>query len=199
MNAEHKMRIMVVGIGGQGIVFASKVLGEAILHAGLNVVVSEVHGMAQRGGVVISQICIGDIHGPLIADGETDVILAFEPVEAYRIINKANEDTVIIANTEPVKPTSANFGEVEYPDVEDVLQAMNEVTGNLITVEGSGIASKLGSHMVVNSVMLGALAGIGKLPIEPQSLRSHLLEQVPEKSVELNARAFDAGLEAVKQ
>jgi indolepyruvate ferredoxin oxidoreductase beta subunit len=197
MSETPRLRIFFTGIGGQGIVFSSKVLGEAVLLADLNVVMSEVHGMAQRGGVVTSQICIGDAHGPLIADGDADVIVAFEPVEAYRFIHKANADTMIITNTEPLEPSTANFGDVEYPDTVEVLQAIREVTQNLITVKGSSIANELGSPHVLNSIFLGALAGTGRLPIEPQKLREHLLTKVPKKIAELNAKAFDAGLAAV--
>lgn len=198
MNGEPRIRIIVVGIGGQGVVFASKVVGEAALQAGLNVVISEVHGMAQRGGIVTSQICIGDIHGPLIADGEADLILAFEPVEAYRIIQKANKDTTIIANSEQIKPLSASFGEVEYPDSDMVIQAINEVTENLLVIDGSSIAAEFTSHVVMNSVLLGALAGTGRLPLDPESLRAHLLKRVPPKTTDMNAKAFDAGMKAVQ-
>jgi indolepyruvate ferredoxin oxidoreductase beta subunit len=198
MSGAARMRILVVGIGGQGVIFASKVLAEALLKASLNVVMSEVHGMAQRGGVVTCQICVGDVQSPLIADGEANIILAFEPVEAYRLIHKANTDTAIIANTEPVKPLSANLGETEYPEADEVIQAIKDVTENLMTIHGSEIAANLGSRLALNSVLLGALAGTGKLPIASQILKDHLLTKVPRNSVELNEKAFDEGLRAVR-
>ena len=193
------LRILVVGIGGQGVVFASKVIGEAILKTGRNVVMSEVHGMARRGSVVTCQICIGDVHSPMIGDGEADIILAFEPIEAYRAIQKANQETIIITNTEPLIPMSAYLEDIEYPDRDEVFQAINDVNEHLLTFNGSEIAADLGSHLVLNSVMIGALAGTGKLPIETGLLKNHLLAKVPKTSAEQNAKAFDMGLTAVTQ
>lgn len=199
MSKDSNIRIVLVGIGGQGVIFASKVIGGALMGEGLNVLMSEVHGMAQRGGVVTCQICAGEVHSPMIGDGGADVMLAFEPVEAYRLIHKANKNTTIITNTEPEKPLTANFGEVEYPDVEEVLRAIREVTDKLTAIKGTEIARSLGSQMVMNSVMLGALAGTGRLPFTTQVLRDSLSKKVPEQHGEMNARAFDAGLAAVKR
>jgi indolepyruvate ferredoxin oxidoreductase beta subunit len=198
MSEAPSLRILVVGVGGQGVIFASKLIGEAMLETGHNVVMSEVHGMAQRGGVVTCQICIGNIHSPIIGDGEADLLLAFEPIEAYRTIQKANKETVIIINTEPLIPTSANFGDVEYPDKEEIIQVINDVNENLLTLNGSEIAADLGSHLVLNSVMIGALAGTGKLPLEPRLLKDHLLAKVPKTSIEQNSKAFDRGLAATQ-
>ncbi len=197
MNDDRNLRILVVGVGGQGVIFASKTVGEAVMKASQNVIMSEVHGMAQRGGVVTCHICIGDIHSSIIGDGEADIILSFEPIETYRALHKANSGTMILTDTSPLIPTSANIGDVEYPDLNVVLDAIRETSERLIAMDATGIAKDLGSHLIANSVMLGALAGTGALPIEAELLKTHILTRVPSKSADLNSKAFDRGYGAV--
>lgn len=199
MSNEDILRILVVGVGGQGVVFASKVVGKAIMEAGHNVIMSEVHGMAQRGGVVTCHICIGDIQSPIIGDGEANIILAFEPIEAYRAIHKANSETVIITNKTMFIPTTAFIGKVEYPDLSDVLGAIGEVNDHLVTLNATKIAMDVGSHVMANAVLLGALSGAAELPIGSEELKRHMLTRVPPKTIDLNSRAFDLGLKFVMQ
>lgn len=191
------LRVLVVGVGGQGVIFASKTIGEAVMKASRNVIMSEVHGMAQRGGVVTCHICIGDIHSSIIGDGEADIILSFEPIETYRSLHKANSGTLILTDTSPLIPTSANTGDVEYPDLTGIFDAIRETSEHLITIDATGIAKDLGSHLIANSVMLGALAGTRALPIEAELLKEHILTRVPSKSIDLNSKAFDRGYGAV--
>ncbi len=188
------LRILVVGVGGQGVVFASKVIGEAIMNTGQNVIMSEVHGMAQRGGVVTCHVCIGDTYSPMIGDGQADLILSFEPIEAFRAIQKAHPETVIITNKAMFIPVSVNISDVKYPDLDDVIGAIEEVNDHLTVLNATKIAIEVGSHVMANAVMLGALAGTGKLPIETDEFKKYILSEVPPKTVDLNSKAFERGL-----
>ena len=195
MKSDGVLRILVVGVGGQGVVFASKVIGEALMNAGQNVVMSEVHGMAQRGGVVTCHVCIGDTYSPIIGDGQADIILSFEPIEAFRAIHKAHPETVIITNKAMFVPVTAHISEVKYPDLDDVIRAMEEVNDHLTVLNATKIAIEVGSHVMANAVMLGALAGTGKLPIETEGFKNYMLSKVPPKTADLNSEAFKRGLE----
>ncbi len=198
MSNAGTQRILIVGVGGQGVVFTSKVIGGAFMDADIHVAMSEVHGMAQRGGVVTCHMCAGDIHSPIIGEGEADILMSFEPIEAYRLLGKANPDTTILTNKAMFIPVSVNVGKVKYPDLEDVLSAIREVNDNLISFNATKTAMEIGSHVVASAVMIGALAGTGKLLISAGSLKEQLLSRVPSKSVELNEKAFEKGLEITK-
>ncbi len=191
-----QLRIVIVGVGGQGVLSAAKNIGGAALEAGHGVVMSEVHGMAQRGGVVVCNICIGDLDSSLIGNGEADVILSFEPIEAYRALNLANKDTIIITNTAPVIPVTASIGEMKYPDLDDIFSAIGEVNSNLIKVAATELAKEAGTALAANTVMLGALAATGKMPVSADDLKKYMLSKVPPKTVEMNGKAFDMGVNA---
>ena len=195
MSTDGDQRILIVGVGGQGVVFTSKVIGGAFMDSGMHVAMSEVHGMAQRGGVVTCHMCAGDVNSPIIGGGEADILMSFEPIETYRILEKANPDTMILTNKAMFIPVSVNVGKVKYPDLEDVLSAIGEVNDNLIAFNATKTALEIGSHVVATAVMIGALAGTGKLLVSAGSLKEQLLGRVPPKSVELNENAFDKGFE----
>lgn len=191
-----KLKIVIVGVGGQGVLSAAKIIGGAVLDAGHNVVMSEVHGMAQRGGVVVCNICIGDLDSPLIGDGDADIIMAFEPIEAYRMLAKANKDTKIIVNTAPIIPTTASIGQSKYPELEDVYAAICDVSCNMMKLDATELAFEAGSPVTANTVMLGALAATGKLPIPASELKKYALTKIPPKTIDMNAKAFDLGMAA---
>ena len=193
MNTDQ-LKIVIVGVGGQGVLSAAKNIGGAMLDAGHDVVMSEVHGMAQRGGVVVCNICIGDLESSLIGDGQADIILSFEPIETYRALNLANEDTIIITNTAPVIPVTASIGEMKYPDLDDIFKAISEVNPNLIKVDATELAKEAGTALAANTVMLGTLAATDKLPISADELKRYMLSKVPPKTVEMNEKAFGMGM-----
>ncbi len=190
-------RILVVGVGGQGVIFASKVLAEAHMRKGMDVIMSEVHGMAQRGGTVTCHLNIGGLHSSIIGDGAADVLISFEPIETYRALDKANKDTVILMSQTPLVPTSANVGEVKYPDPEEVLAAIRDVNEHVHVIDATAIAQKAGSSLTANTVMLGALAGTNVLDIGPEVLKEQIIERSPDRIVELNKKAFDLGHDSV--
>jgi indolepyruvate ferredoxin oxidoreductase beta subunit len=186
--------VQIVGVGGQGVLMASTVLGNAAMRSGYKVIMSEVHGMAQRGGSVLCTVRFGDdVESPLEAVGNTDVILGFEPAETCRSLHLGNKDTEIVMNLDPVYPSLVAAGFEEYPDVSDIVKAITKETGNLHTVEATSLAEKAGKAVAANAVMIGVVAGVKGFPLSKDMLRSTLLETVPEKFRELNGRAFDLG------
>jgi indolepyruvate ferredoxin oxidoreductase beta subunit len=195
MTGKNK-RILVVGVGGQGVIFASKVIAEAFMKTGTNVIMSEVHGMAQRGGTVTCHLCIGDIHSSIIGDGDADILISFEPIETYRTISQTNKDTIILTDTKPLVPTSANVGDVKYPDPDVVLEALRQVNDHIIIINAADLALKAGSPVMANSVMLGALSGAGEVGLEPDQMKEMIIEKSPPNIAELNLKAFELGFDA---
>ncbi len=187
-----KLRILAVGVGGQGILLFSRVLGEACLAAGLPVAMSEVHGMAQRGGVVETNIVLG-WKSPLISEGEADVLVGLEPVETLRALPRCRPDTVIISNTDPLVPQIVKDGLATYPDLEPALARLRETFAQVYLFPGERIAKDAGTSRALNMVALGALAGTGFLPLSKEDFLASLRRLVKAKYLEANERAFEAG------
>ncbi len=145
-------RLVIVAVGGQGNLLASKVLGEAALLANVPVRMSEVHGMAQRGGVVESAIVFGSSQSPIISDGEADVLLGFEPAETLRALPKCNANTLVITSLSPLTPFTVTLGKSKYPKIEDIKRLVNEKTRKLIAFNAITLAKEAGSTMCVNMV-----------------------------------------------
>ena len=194
-----KCAILVVGVGGQGVLLASRVLGDAAMRSGQEVVMSEVHGMAQRGGSVSSMVRFGaGVISPLIETAGADVILAFEPSEACRALSYAHKGTTIITDTNPILPAGAIRGDEVYPPVDTILDAISSSGVRLIAIDSVGEAEKAGSRLAANAVLLGALARTGASSLAAEMIRASLVENVKEKHREMNGRAFDAGLSATR-
>ena len=195
-----KYVIQIVGVGGQGVLLASMVLGNAAMNSGHNVAMSEVHGMAQRGGSVLSTLRIGDnVVSPLASEGEADMILGFEPAETCRNITLGNKGTKIIMNLDPIYPSTVTAGLAQYPALDDLMASMKKVTGSIMTISATTIAEKAGKAVAANAVMIGAAAAAKGFPLSKDSVRDSLLNSVPEKFKELNAKAFDMGYEAMQK
>jgi indolepyruvate ferredoxin oxidoreductase beta subunit len=195
-----KYIIQIVGVGGQGVLLASMVLGNAAMDEGHNVAMSEVHGMAQRGGSVLSTLRIGKgITSPLAAEGEADMILGFEPAETCRNITLGNKDTVIVMNMDPIYPSTVTAGSAKYPELGEMVSAILKVTGDLMTIEATSIAERAGKAVAANAVMIGAAAAAKGFPLSKDAVRQSLLRLVPEKFRELNAKAFDMGYDEMNR
>lgn len=189
-----KYTVQIVGVGGQGVLMASMVLGNAAMRSGYKVMMSEVHGMAQRGGSVLSTVRFGDdVESPLEATGNCDLILGFEPVETCRNMSLGNKDTEIIMNLDPVYPSLVAAGFESYPAITDIVEAIGTVTKNLHTLEATSLAEEAGKAVAANAVMIGAVASVKGFPISKDVLLSTLLDVVPEKFRELNGKAFELG------
>lgn len=193
----NSYRICLIGVGGQGTLLATLVLAEAAILAGYDALGSEVHGMAQRGGIVESTVIIGDIRSPIISDGEADVLIGFEPVETYRAVGKCSADSVVVSNTVPVTPYSVAIGKGPYPNVEKLFDFIRGQVKQLITLDAQALAQQAGARLATNIVMLGALAGSGVLPIPGEVFKETIRTKTKEKLVEVNLRAFDLGFGAL--
>ncbi len=192
------MKILVVGVGGQGILLFSRILGEAALSAGTEVIMSEVHGMAQRGGVVESSIVIGGKRSPFVSRGEADVLVALEPVEALRALDRCSASTVAVVSSDPVVPQVVKDGLATYPEVSPLLERLKEVLAEVHIVAGQKLAREAGSSKALNLVMLGALSETGLLPFPKDFLVEAIKRTVKPKFLELNLKAFQLGAEAVR-
>lgn len=196
---EGKLKIFITGVGGQGSLTASRLLGEAALQAGENVVVSEVHGMAQRGGVVETAVCIGNLRSPIIGEGEAHVILGFEPLETLRAMNKASQHTLVITNTRPIIPITVSLKQSQYPEVKEVLAKIEGFLGDgrLIALDAVELAKEAGSVIATNMVLLGALAATDILPFPTESLKQ-MIEELAPRYTQLNLKAFELGYSYTK-
>jgi indolepyruvate ferredoxin oxidoreductase beta subunit len=190
-------RVYFTGVGGQGTLLATMVLAEAAIQAGHNALASEVHGMAQRGGVVESTVMIGDIKSPIISDGEADVLLGFEPVETYRAMRKCSAATVVVSNTVPITPYGVAIGRGAYPDVEKLFGFIQSRVKQLITVNAQALGEQAGALLAANIVMLGVLAGSAALPVPKEAFEETIRTKTKEKFVETNLRAFELGYAAL--
>lgn len=190
-------RVHLTGVGGQGTLLATTVLAEAAIRAGYDVVASEVHGMAQRGGVVESTVMVGDVKSPIISDGEADVLLGFEPVETYRAMRKCSADSVVVSNSVPIVPFSVAIGKGTYPDVEKLFDFIRGQVRELITLNAQALAEQAGSLLGSNIVMLGALARSEALPIPRRAFEEIIRTKTKAQFVEINLRAFELGLSAL--
>lgn len=186
-------RLIIVAVGGQGNLLASRVLGEAALLSGVPVRMSEIHGMAQRGGVVESAIVFGDAESTIISDGHADVFVSFEPSEALRALNKCNSDTVTITNTSPTPPFTVAIGKGVYPEIDNVKKLLAEKTSRLIAFDAVKLAIEAGNVMSVNMVLLGALAQTGIIPLSTENIKTAIKTRTKKSFVDINLKAFDAG------
>jgi len=187
------LRIFFTGVGGQGTLLATRLVGEAALEERVPVLMSEIHGMAQRGGVVESCVVMGRAASPIIADGEADIVIAFEPLEAARALPKCNPKTVVITSIAPIPPFTVTIGQSVYPDRDALYSMVEPHVANLIRVDADGLAKSVSAERSSNVIMVGVLAGTGILPISKPSFEQALRHILPERLLEPNRRALDAG------
>ena len=185
--------IMIVGVGGQGTLLASRVLGSAMLSQGVDVKVSEVHGMSQRGGSVVTYVRYGDkVYSPIIAQGEADVLLAFEALEAARYLPWLKPEGTVVVNTQQMDPMPVVTGVAEYP--KDILGKVREQGVKVVALDALGMAEEAGSSKAVNVVLIGAMAK--KLDLPKEVWIDTIKETVPSKFIDMNLKAFELGYNA---
>jgi len=189
-------RLIIVAVGGQGNLLASKVLGEAALLSGIPIRMSEIHGMAQRGGVVESAIVFGDAESTIISDGEADLLVSFEPSEALRAMKRCNSKTVVITNLSPLPPFTVAIGKGTYPDLTEAQKRIRGKTARLIAFDAAKLAEEAGNVMAVNMVLLGALIQTGILPLSAENVKTAIRTRTKKASVVVNLKAFDLGYQA---
>ena len=183
--------IMIVGVGGQGTLLASRLLGSALLSKGYDVKVSEVHGMSQRGGSVVTYVKYGDqVCSPTVEKGEADYILAFEQLEAARWLPYLKPDGKLIVNIQQIDPMPVVIGAAEYP--ENILDTLKK-DHKVVSIDAMDEAKKLGNSRVFNTIIIGVAAK--NMDFDKQQWLDVIANTVPPKTVEINQKAFEVGFE----
>ncbi|MHC1748526.1 MAG: indolepyruvate oxidoreductase subunit beta [Cellulosilyticaceae bacterium] len=182
--------ILIVGVGGQGTLLTGRIIGNYALNAGYDVKLSEVHGMAQRGGSVVMQVKYGPkIYSPLIEEGEADVIFAFEKLEALRYAHYLKKDGLMITNTQRIDPMPVVMGTEQYPT--DILEKLKEMCQEVCCIDALEIAKEIGSIKVINMVMIGAYAAY--LGESVEKWEAIISENVPQHTIKMNKEALIRG------
>lgn len=190
---DQSLNILLVGVGGQGTILASKVLAEVAQMQGYDVKMTEIHGMAQRGGSVVTQVRMGPkVNSPLIEPGQADYIVAFEQLEALRWLHYLRSEGKVVVNSQKINPMTVITGVASYP--EDVLERIRQAAPEAMIIDALGLAKDLGNMRAVNVVLLGAMAKGMEIPLE--QWQAALEKTVPARFLDLNRRAFLAGYQA---
>jgi indolepyruvate ferredoxin oxidoreductase beta subunit len=186
--------VLIAGVGGQGVLLVSELLCQVCMDLGYDVKKSEVHGMAQRGGSVVSHVRYGSkVYSPLIERGCAHVLLAFEELEALRWLDYLRPDGVVIVNRQQIKPLPVAVGLQKYPG--EILAGLRRKAGQVVVMDGMEFARQVGSVRAVNIALLGALAAF--LNLNPDRLRRAIRARLPAKTVKANLAAFNKGLAAI--
>ena len=193
-----RLRIYLTGVGGQGTLTATTLLSRIIMDQGFPVVSGEIHGMAQRGGVVESTVVLGGAQSPTISDNCADILLAFEPMEAVRALSKANADTIVITNTAPVVPFIPG-GSAAYPPVDELLACLRAKVGRVIAFDARKESLEAGNPLGLNMVMLGALYGAADMPLTKESQMEAIRKNGKPAFVESNLNCFERGFKAASE
>ncbi len=200
MISKKELEVIICGVGGQGVVLMSELLGNAAVRDGIGVRGSEVLGMAQRGGSVFSNLRLGSgIYAPLTPEGKCDVMVAVEPSEALRNIQYLSKSSMVLLNTREVKPFTVYLGSSGYPGLEEILDKLNKASERVITLDATRLAQEAGNLQTTNVVMLGALFGTGLMPIKMETAKEVVKARVPVKAIDVNLKAFDLGYEEVQK
>lgn len=202
MEAKDPLNLIVTGVGGQGNVLVSQLIGRALVRNGYHVTIGETYGASQRGGAVMSHLRISREaqYGPLIPDGRADVILGLEPMETLRVLARyGNPGVTVIANSRPVHPLAVSTGAAEYPSVEQIERILGDLSSQAWLLNATEIALEMGSAILTNIVMVGALVGSQSLPLRPKAFEAELRESLPSDRLDLNLKAFRRGLKEAKK
>jgi indolepyruvate ferredoxin oxidoreductase beta subunit len=194
--------LIIAGVGGQGNVFASQIVGRAAVEREFRVSIGETFGASQRGGPVMSHIRLSKErnYGPLIPPNMAHFIIGLEPLETIRILLEyGNEETVFIVNSRPIYPLNVISGDVEYPDLEKIRSIIAETGGQLYWHDATEMGVELGDPILLNMIMLGALCGLSLFPLEIKDLKSVLKEVFETSKLEINYRALDMGVKLVTE
>lgn len=186
--------LVIVGVGGQGAILASDIVGKAAVNGRLPVMAAETHGMAQRGGSVENHVRLDCRYGSLIPQGRADAVLALEPAEALRAVDYLSPDGVVVVNTNPVLPITVLSGSADYPAIDDMMRELEGRCKRLVTMDADALAIEAGHPLTANVVMIGAVSSF--LPLDVESLEESISSLVPPKTVDVNLAAFRLGRKA---
>ena len=206
MNKEEKtFNIMFAGVGGQGLMLLSAILGKAAVDSGLKVMTGEQHGLSQRQGSIYVHFRIGEPISPLISYGKADMMIAMEASEALRYVEYLKEDGVVIMSnrimpsvTETEKVALDNEKKTKYLTVDEIVKKLEQVTSRIVLLDSLDLAVQAGNARTENSVLIGATVACEEFPIPAEEVRKAVLSLVPPKTVDANSKAFDLGRDAGK-
>src|SRR4030043_1812615 len=196
--SKDPFNVIIGGVGGQGNVLASQILGEMLVSQGYVITIGETYGASQRGGAVMSHLRIStkDQFSPLIPEGQCDLLIALEPVEGLRILDHyGNPRVITLLNTRPIQPMDVISGNTTYPEVSKVIAKIKELSRRVWTLNATEVALEMGDPIFSNIVMLGALCAIGVLPINQHGFELVIKDLLPSRPLEEILKAFDKGRE----
>ncbi len=201
---EHRdpLNVIVTGVGGQGNVLISQLIGKALVKAGYHVTIGETYGASQRGGAVMSHLRISrqEQYGPLIPEGQADVILGLEPVETMRVLASfGHPGVIVIANSRPVYTMAVTTGAAKYPGTQEIASTLAELSSTAWVINATEIALEMGASILTNIIMVGVLVGSQALPLQPEAFEAELRDSLPSDKLELNLQAARRGLEEAKR
>ena len=193
MISKKCYRIYLIGIGGQGTIKTATIIGEAAMAQGLNVVMSEVHGMAQRGGTVVTEIKIGQAESPLVERNAADLVLAFEPSEILRTLDKIGKQTRVIANSSIIVPFTVSLGISQYPEKNQLFDKMKKELDNFYLIDAEKLAKEAGHLIAANIVILGAAIAISGFPVKKEIVEESIRKNLPARLIDINIKALELG------
>jgi indolepyruvate ferredoxin oxidoreductase beta subunit len=194
--------IIITGVGGQGNVLASQILGQMLVQQGYVITIGETYGASQRGGSVMSHIRVSqrDQFSPLIPEGKCDLVVGLEPVEALRVLaHYGNPEVLMLINIRPIYPIDVIAGNTVYPELSVVLKKIQKLSRKVWTLNATEIGLELGDPIFSNIVMIGALSAIDLLPLRREEFQNTVQELLPQHKLKMNMEAFDKGREAVQE
>lgn len=193
---KNSINVIITGVGGQGNVLASRVLAGMLVDNGYHVTIGETFGMSQRGGSVMSHLLISQktVMSPQIPLGGADIIIALEPLEALRVLTKyGNPNIVVLSNSRVVYPIGVITGELNYPPLEEIQNALQKITAKNWMIDATEEAVKFGNPVLSNIIMIGAVSAAGLLPIDRRSFAKEIARNMTADKLRINLRAFDVG------
>ena len=197
-SSDVNYSIYISGVGGQGIIKTSVIIGEAAMLEGYDVVMSEIHGMSQRGGSVSTELKIGNFKSSIVEEFKADLILAFEPIEVLRGLNKANKDTTLIFNTFPIVPSTLTQTGETYPEIDDIINNLKDNFESVYPLDATVLAKDAGSILSLNMVLLGACVANDSFPLSKETVETAMKHNLAPKFHEMNLKAIENGYNAIK-
>jgi indolepyruvate ferredoxin oxidoreductase, beta subunit len=196
-TALKPMDLLVTGVGGQGVVLASDIIGETAIAAGYDVKKTDTLGMAQRGGSVVSHLRLAEkVWSPLIKEGEADLLLSFEKLESARWSHYIKKGAIVIVNSYEQPPLSVSLGQIKYPTDDEIKKAFRRRTGKIYFIDANKRAMELGNVRTLNIFMLGCFSVFA--PLDVQVWKDSIVRRMPEKLVEINLKAFELGRKEIE-
>jgi len=199
-SKKESYNLIITGVGGQGNVLSSQLVGQAFVRKGYFVTIGETYGASQRGGSVMSHIRVSSRKqlSPLIPKGKADVVVALEPVEGLRVLTVyGNPETIVIANTRPIYPVDVTSGQEKYPETEEIAEALASLSHRVYTIPATEKAMQMGSPILGNMIMIGALLGLDLLPLSAGEFQETLAKNFDERKLRINLQALEEGKRSV--